>query len=112
MSTADAQQRVYDEIVGVLNEFRVPYTHTVLKKHPAFMFDVGSKHLTFTYSGGDPRAHLNARADIRRLLLSAGAVAPIKETVRETLLNGTAGTRDDAAFIEDDRWRMAARQAN
>ena len=25
------------------------------------------------------------------------------------LLNGTAGTPDGAAFIEDDRWRMAAR---
>jgi hypothetical protein len=30
----------------------------------------------------------------------------------QALLNGTAGTRDDAAVIEDDRWRMAARQAN
>jgi hypothetical protein len=30
----------------------------------------------------------------------------------QALLNGTAGTPDGAAFIEDDRWRMAARRAN
>ena len=30
----------------------------------------------------------------------------------QALLNGTAGTRDGAALIEDDRWRMAARRAN
>jgi hypothetical protein len=30
----------------------------------------------------------------------------------QALLNGTAGTPDGAAYIEDDRWRMAARRAN
>jgi hypothetical protein len=30
----------------------------------------------------------------------------------QALLNGTAGTPDGAALIEDDRWRMAARRAN
>ena len=30
----------------------------------------------------------------------------------QALLNGTAGTPDGVAFIEDDRRRMAARQAN
>jgi hypothetical protein len=29
----------------------------------------------------------------------------------QALLNGTAGTLDGAALIEDDRWRMAARRA-
>jgi hypothetical protein len=30
----------------------------------------------------------------------------------QALLNGTAGTPDGAALIEDDRWRMAVRRAN
>jgi hypothetical protein len=30
----------------------------------------------------------------------------------QALLNGTAGTPDDAALIEDDRWRMAGRRVN
>jgi hypothetical protein len=30
----------------------------------------------------------------------------------QALLNGTAGTPDGAARIEDDRWRMAARRVN
>jgi hypothetical protein len=30
----------------------------------------------------------------------------------QALLNGTAGTPDGAAYIEDDRWRMAGRGAN
>jgi hypothetical protein len=30
----------------------------------------------------------------------------------QALLDGTAGARDGAAPIEDDRWRMAARRAN
>ena len=30
----------------------------------------------------------------------------------QALLNGTAGTPDGAAFIEDDRWRMAAQRTN
>ncbi len=30
----------------------------------------------------------------------------------QALLNGSAGTPDSVAFIEDDRWRMAARRAN
>jgi hypothetical protein len=28
------------------------------------------------------------------------------------LINGTAGSRDDVTFVEDDRRRMAARRAN
>lgn len=30
----------------------------------------------------------------------------------QALLNGTAGAPDGAAFVEDDRWRLAARRAN
>jgi hypothetical protein len=30
----------------------------------------------------------------------------------QALLNGTAGTPDAAAFIEDDRWRMAVRRVH
>jgi hypothetical protein len=30
----------------------------------------------------------------------------------QALLNGSAGTPDGVAFIEDDRWRMAARRTN
>jgi hypothetical protein len=30
----------------------------------------------------------------------------------QALLNGTAGTPDGTAGMEDDRWRMAARRAN
>jgi hypothetical protein len=28
------------------------------------------------------------------------------------LINGTAGSRDDVSFVEDDRRRMSARRAN
>jgi hypothetical protein len=30
----------------------------------------------------------------------------------QALLNGTAGTPDGVPFVEDDRWRMAARRAS
>jgi hypothetical protein len=30
----------------------------------------------------------------------------------QALLNGSAGSPDSAALIEDDRWRMATRRAN
>ncbi len=52
-----------------------------------------------TASGRDGRGH---RAGLRLwTLLNAQA-----------LLNGTAGTPDGAAFVEDDRWRMAGRRAD
>lgn len=50
-----------------------------------------------TASGRGSRSH---RAGLRlRTLLNA-----------QGLLNGTAGPLEGVAFIEDDRWRMAARR--
>ena len=52
-----------------------------------------------TAGGGRSRGH-RARSRLWALLNA------------QALLNGTAGTPDDAALIEDDRWRMAGRRVN
>lgn len=81
----DSERRVRTELIGVLNDFALPFTETHTKKHPAIMFDVAGKHLTYTYSGGDPRNHLNARSDLRRLILQAGGQLPISTVLPEKL---------------------------
>lgn len=87
--SSDGIRRVRDEIVTVLKEFGVNYTDGHSKNHPTIMFDVGGKHLNYTYAGGDPRAHLNARSDIRRMLIQAGAKLP-EQAMRAELNNSTA----------------------
>lgn len=78
MSTADSERRVRDEIVSVLDEFGLTYEFGHTNKHASISFDVAGKKLKFAYGGGDPRAHLNARSDVRRILLQSG-VQPIPE---------------------------------
>jgi hypothetical protein len=70
--TRDAERRIESEIEGVLNSFGLDYKFVHSGKHAAVQFEANGKRTLFHYSGGDPRAHLNARSDLRNLLYSAG----------------------------------------
>jgi hypothetical protein len=72
MSTRDSERRVQSEIEGVFAAYGIEYEHSTRGKHPAYEFTVNGKRIIFPYSGGDPRAHLNARSDVRNLLRAAG----------------------------------------
>lgn len=91
----DSERRMQEGIEEVLNTFGITGEYIRRSNHPAVTFNANGKNILFTYSAtGDPRAHLNARSDLRRLCLSAGA-KPIEEPVpvikvRDTLMNGVS----------------------
>jgi DNA-binding MarR family transcriptional regulator len=68
----DARQRVRLAITDIMDEYGVAYEHVRKSNHPAIRFTVFGQTRTLTYSGGDPRAHLNARSQAKRLLQRLG----------------------------------------
>ena len=86
----DTERRIHSEVEAVLNEFGIPFESAQRSKHPAVEFTVNGKRTVYAYGGGDPRAHMNARSDLRRILIGAGArPVPAPEPIRKELLNGT-----------------------
>jgi hypothetical protein len=70
----DATKRVRSAITSVMNQYGVRYQDVRRSNHPGIMFTVHGQTRTITYGGGDPRAHMNARTQARRVLAELGVV--------------------------------------
>jgi hypothetical protein len=70
----DAVKRVRSAITSVMDQYGVPYQDVRKSNHPAIRIVVGGQTRTITYGGGDPRAHLNARTQTRRMLAQLGLI--------------------------------------
>lgn len=84
MRQGDSDKRIRAAIIDVMEAYGVPYQDTRRHNHPAITFTVGDQTRTLTYVGGDPRAHLNAKTQARRLLHELGAVPVSKENPMES----------------------------
>jgi hypothetical protein len=70
----DIERRVKTEILSVLKEFQLDYTEQNRSKHQAVEFYVNGKRISYTIGGGSHRAPMNARSELRNMILAAGGV--------------------------------------
>ena len=69
----DSDRRIRNEVEAILSTHGITYQHITRGRHPAVQFQVNGKTLCYSYgNGGDPRAHLNARTQLRNMLRSLG----------------------------------------
>jgi hypothetical protein len=119
----DAERRIRDEVTHVLDTYQVQYELIQKSRHPAVAFHVNGRRVVFPLSGsGDPRAHHNARSQIRQILVSAGATVPplppprielpeelieddqpvLSDTEVQQILDSSVRTEDEQPYVEPE----------
>jgi hypothetical protein len=91
------------EIEAILASRGINYKHITRGRRPAYQFSVNGKTLYYTYgNGGDTRAHLNARTQLRSVLRSAGIsdIEDIAENPMPPAVTAATANAVSDAFVE------------